>query len=1518
MRLLASTLGAAILWKNSQLESISIEARDLNKPIGATGAFLQNLKGSYSTINFVYNSKTYKDAFYGSAKITAGPKISLNLPDFLGGPINESLVNLDLEALITQDLLNAKGSVRVLGNLITGQGEVNLNWKVNSFLATANLNILYGLIIADATLIARGREDKGTKLDFFAYATGSVNIPTPIPVIGGFTLGSGGVYFQYIDDGQSYNDYVAAWGQLLGWTVGLKIGFDGSVGLIGSELPALAKTHIENLKRDINNPYLMAPLSLPSKGSNNNDLIDGNDQSELLEGAGGNDIIHGKGGDDILEGGDGNDILNGGAGKNAYTGGAGNDILIGGTGDDIYNFDADSAQGSDTVNESIIAIKFARDTFWWNGGWKVGYAQATKTFWNIQQQDSNDGITDETKFTVINNGDGTVSLKTIYDRFWSADKVSNITSSENLQSWEKFTIINNNDGTTSLKSVHNTYVRANTTTATDARWNIDQSNELNAWEKFTVEDQNNNSKDTLDFSATTTKRINIDLGRTDKQIINENLSLTLGIAVGSQTFINIENAIGGSQADSLSGNHLDNRLQGNGGDDTIDGGDGSDSAVYSGKFEHYTVVREGSDFLVYDNRSGAPDGVDRVRNVERLIFSGDVQFQPNAANTGTIQNGTAGGDMLIGSAFGDQLSGGDGKDTLIGGAGNDILRGGNDLDIVDYSRAPRGVDVSLGYGITINNDGFGNRDVLWEIENLSGSQYNDTLSGESYAFNNVIYGRGGDDKIFGQGGDDTLYGDHGIGSPATVEGQFVKVATWDAANLDAYQDIRIAGRFLGKDYDSILSQSTTGFLIGTPANKSQITINDPEFDRRQVKVMAGDFDGDGWDDLFRLEYADWCDSYRDAEIYLNRPNGAGGRSFVKSIDLSSALSIRGDLTNIIIGDFNGDKKSDFLRQEKGWWDDDNTYTIIAFLNTSTTSAATTNLSFNSFDQKLEELKGDISKLVVGDFNGDGKDDFIRQGIGSNSNDNALIYLSSWYGNKISFDSQLYGGRIQEGLNGDLTDIIVGDFNGDNKDDFIRQEKGWWAAVDDIRTAELFINKTNMTWDINWKFGATDMVIPVSEKLSVENGRFITGNFHGNNKTDLFLNGFSNNAQSARSDLVLTTDIPAGNDTLNGGEGNDWLYGGAGEDELHGDNGNDRLYGGAGKDKLWGGDGSDVADYSDAPRGVNVTLGWGATIIDDGHGNQDVLWGIENLSGSNFADILSGESYSFDNIINGLGGNDTIYGKDGNDTLNGGEGNDWLSGGEGNDWLYGGAGEDELHGDNGNDRLYGGAGKDKLWGGDGSDVNVTLGWGATIIDDGHGNQDVLWGIENLSGSNFADILSGESYSFDNIINGLGGNDTIYGKDGNDTLNGGDGVDIVYGGNGNDALNGDNGNDQLIGGDGDDNLFGGAGDDWIIGGLGLYNTIDGGDGFDRAEFQPILNSRTGKLDRNNLTITRINAVGSTRVTGFRVQDFTTNSASTVGLSVEEIGYWASGSFIRYNTTSLLQFFNTNVSQQTVFLA
>ena len=68
----------------------------------------------------------------------------------------------------------------------------------------------------------------------------------------------------------------------------------------------------------------------------------------------------------------------------------------------------------------------------------------------------------------------------------------------------------------------------------------------------------------------------------------------------------------------------------------------------------------------------------------------------------------------------------------------------------------------------------------------------------------------------------------------------------------------------------------------------------------------------------------------------------------------------------------------------------------------------------------------------------------------------------------------------------------------------------------------------------------------------------------------------------------------------------------------------------------------------------------------------------------------------------------------------------------------------------------------------------------------------------------------AFMYDELIDGLGGNDLIYGYGGNDTLRGGSGDDTLYGdGASIDAVR--DGNDDLDGGGGSDALYGGSGNE-----------------------------------------------------------------------------------------------------------
>ncbi|MDQ3124245.1 MAG: hypothetical protein M3Q74_01385 [Pseudomonadota bacterium] len=218
------------------------------------------------------------------------------------------------------------------------------------------------------------------------------------------------------------------------------------------------------------------------------------------------------------------------------------------------------------------------------------------------------------------------------------------------------------------------------------------------------------------------------------------------------------------------------------------------------------------------------------------------------------------------------------------------------------------------------------------------------------------------------------------------------------------------------------------------------------------------------------------------------------------------------------------------------------------------------------------------------------------------------------------------------------------------------------------------------------------------------------------------------------------------------------------------------------------------------------------------------------------------------FIEGLGGNDTLHGLGDADRLTGGEGDDILRGGDGDDFLHGGLGADTLDGGSGVDTASYHAAT--------TGVRVDLNVQGVAQNTGEG-LDLLISIENLEGSAFNDVLTGDGAA--NVIyENAGGDDVLAGGGGDDeirisrgaapsdfafewiTADGGTGDDILS----LNAFNLDAGRITMIGGGGNDQLLvdgsslgtlelslnGGLGDD-VITVVGAYHAdIHGGEGDD----------------------------------------------------------------------------------------
>lgn len=523
----------------------------------------------------------------------------------------------------------------------------------------------------------------------------------------------------------------------------------------------------------------------------------------------------------------------------------------------------------------------------------------------------------------------------------------------------------------------------------------------------------------------------------------------------------------------------------------------------------------GVQMLLSIERFIAGDGGDIIDLSHSTITLGNIFI--DGGNSNDILWGNVGNDTIRGFDGDDTIDGGPGNDTLLGqndndtisgGAGNDSIDGGAGIDTVSYAFSTAAVIVNLTAGTA--SDGLGGSDTLLSIENVIGSAYNDSITGNGLA--NVLSGGAGDDTINGAGGNDTLSGGDGNDTVSGGTGN-------DVMNGGAGDDV-----LNGDDGDDTVSGGAGADTVNGGVGAD--TLNGEDGD----DTIDGGLDNDivsggvGSDNLSGGDGNDTVSGGADNDTI----NGGAGDDALNGDDGDDTVN-GGTGADMIYGGAG----ADILDGEEG---DD---TIDGGLDNDTVNGGADN----------DTIDGGAGDDVL---NGDDGDDNVSGGTGAD-----MVYGGTG-ADILRFTSDIvYDGSVQAYNSGSPGIDGTGEqksasgrsgtfdvFNGGDGYDTLVLTSG---------------NDAFFLYDDNHAFHSSGTALRLIGVEQIDAG-------DGNDIVDLTHTDYS------YGDIVINGGT--GDDLLWSSTGNDMIDGGDGADNLWGGVGNDTLYGGAGDDYIVGGPDAD--------------------------------------------------------------------------------------------------------------------------------------------------------------------------------------------------------------------------------------------------------------------------------------------------------------------------------------------------------
>ncbi len=1136
------------------------------------------------------------------------------------------------------------------------------------------------------------------------------------------------------------------------------------------------------------------------RGTEGADVVTGGDEGDTLYGFGGNDTLRGGAGDDVLAGHEGNDKLYGGDGDDYLLGGPGDDLIDGGAGVDWAAYE--DATAGVKVDLNITGVQ---DT----GG---GGRDTLVGIENLYGSDFNDTLTGNAENNVLVGAKGN-------------DTLYGLAGDDTLDGGASNDILDGGDGDDWLMGGAGDDIIRGGAGNDWASYEGAKAGVTADLTKTGQQDTVGDGKDTLsgienlygsDFNDTLTGDAGINV------LVGGKGNDTLHGLAGDDTLD------GGDGNDVLDGGDGDDWLVGGAGDDIIRGGAGSDWASYEGAKAGVTA-----DLTKTGQQDTVGDGKDTLTGIENLWGSAFDDVLIGDANANNLQGG-AGDDKLYGGA---------GDDHLSGGTGNNLIDGGEGWDTVDYRFSDVGVTIDLSMFVAPGGSPPAG-DWLISIEAAIGSEHDDVMTGNAYE--NYLFGGGGNDTLRAMSGGDTLDGgdgddilySSGFGAPDLLLG-----GAGDDRFMIGGSTAVIYG---GEGNDTLVSTSTSSVKIdlnitglqtiwslGGGAISSAVELH--EIENLVGNVGDDHLIGDGKDNILTGGFGD--------DIL---DGGAG----------SDTASYAGDAmwTPVVI---------DLGKSVQTQTGNRGTDTFISIENVIGT-AFNDEITGNSEVNRLQGGAGDDRLTAVGG------NDLLEGGDG---NDTLIASKDDQPGDR------LFGGAGNDTLITQKGAALLD--GGDGDDIFVVTHAPSMAGVTAI--------------DGGAGLDTLDMRSAIAN-LKIDLSLIGPQDVGGGHLIDL-----------TRIEAVVGG---GGNDQIKGDAGDNWLQGGAGDDIIDGGAGFDFVryddpdfltgvkvdlrntvqteLGGRGVDTLISIEGIRGTAYADTLIGNdedNIFVAGGGDDRIEGGGGFDYISfendgfergahiGLRNQGQAQLTDRGTKTLVSIEGVI-GSNYNDYFIGSAGADVLKGGMGDDDLVGGGGADTLEGGSGNDTLtayfleagtllsstgtvlRGGDGDDRIEFGLGGNRGEGGAGADMffidNLA---GDKVVDGGEGHDTIQFayrvgvGLDYLSGITVDLSRTDKQQVAAGVTVTLNSVESVNGSSGNDTIIGNAGANVLSGGNGDDILEGRDGNDVIFGGAGDDILVGGRGSDILVGGLGAdtYKFAAGDTQWSRDSENPWASTETVVLDK-----------------------------------------------------------------------